>query len=182
MSATIGDLWQNGTFWPSDFNATREYEVFVDNVRGFVRTVDWSETWLQALLAAHVLTFLAIVVFRNSMRVQTTLFFALLVLCWLASYVDAWAAANWKLFTKFNYFNRGGGLFVAVVYAAPMMFNAMLILINFLRELARMLVIVKREQIRRQQHSAKTKSSNAPPPNDAAAARQQQQHDSKKNK
>lgn len=81
-----------------------------------------------------------------------------MILCWLASYVDAWAASNWKLFTKFNYFNRGGGVFVAVVYAAPMMLNAMLILINFLRELARLLVVVKREQIRRER-DAKNKAS-----------------------
>jgi uncharacterized membrane protein YcjF (UPF0283 family) len=84
------------------------------------------------------------------------------ILCWLASYVDAWAASNWKLFTKFNYFNRGGGVFVAVVYAAPMMLNAMLILINFLRELARLLVVVKREQIRRQQNADANAKNNKP--------------------
>lgn len=154
--ATLNELLQNGTLWPSDFNATREYEVFVEHVSGFVNTVDWSEPWLRALLAAHALVFLAIVVWRNNMRVQTTLFFALLLACAAASSVDAWAAVNWRLFTRQNYFGRGGGLFVAVVYAMPMVFNSMLILVNFLRELARLLVTVKREQLRRQQTSNKT--------------------------
>lgn len=158
--ATLNELLQNGTLWPSEFNATREYELFVEHVYGFVKTVDWSEAWLRTLLATHAAVFVSIVVWRNNMRVQTTLFFALLLACAGASWLDAWAARNWRLFTRQNYFGRGGGLFVAVVFAMPMVFNSMLILVNFLRELARLLVAVKREQLRRQ-HPPKPKDKDA---------------------
>jgi hypothetical protein len=73
----IDAFLQNGTLpqlWPSELNVTREYQVFVEHVTGFVNTVDWSERWLQALLAAHVICFLIILLGRNNMRVQTVLF------------------------------------------------------------------------------------------------------------
>jgi heme exporter protein D len=74
--------------------------------------------------------------------------------CLSASFVDAWAAKNWRLFTRQNYFGRGGGVFVAVVYALPMVLNSLLILVNFVREIARLLIRVKREELRRAQAKA----------------------------
>jgi hypothetical protein len=159
MQFDLDALLQNGTLWPASFNATREYEVFVEHASGFVNTIDWSERWLQALLAAHVVCFVSIVVWRNNSRVQTALFFTLLLGCFSASFVDAWAAQNWRLFTRQNYFGRGGGVFVAVVYALPMVLNSLLILVNFVREIARLLIQVKREQLRRQKAAVEPKKT-----------------------
>ena len=61
--------------------------------------------------------------------------------------MNEWARENWQLFSRHNYFSANGS-FLAVVYAAPLVVNALLVLINLVLETGRMMVLVKRQELR----------------------------------
>ena len=48
------------------------YELFM----GFVHAVDWSESWIQSLLAGEVMLLIAVLLTRKRMGVQCTIFMA----------------------------------------------------------------------------------------------------------
>ena len=45
-----------------------------EHVQGFVHAVDWSERWIQGLLAAQAAVFVAVLATRRSVRAQLVLF------------------------------------------------------------------------------------------------------------
>jgi hypothetical protein len=50
-------------------------DTFIDSVKAFYHAVDWSERWLQGLLAAELLLLVTVVVTRRRPAVQTAIFF-----------------------------------------------------------------------------------------------------------
>ena len=52
------------------WNAPSMYEGF----KGFAKEIDWSEKWIQGILAVQACILLTLILFRNNMVVQNTIF------------------------------------------------------------------------------------------------------------
>lgn len=46
----------------------------VQGFKGFVKDIDWSEKWIQSILAVQACILLTLILFRNNMVVQNTIF------------------------------------------------------------------------------------------------------------
>jgi len=136
----------------------KEFGLFRDAVLSFFHAVDWSERWILALLGFHLLMFLFLFVTRKNMSMQIFAFFFVLLLNFFAPLFNDWARENYRLFARQNYFGRSGS-FLAITLSGPLIFQAIFIVVNFLVELGRLLVLVKRRQIREKQAAQAKKST-----------------------
>lgn len=68
------------------------------------------------------------------------------------------AGENWELFAGQNYFDRRG-VFISVMFSAPLLCAAFFVLLNALRSASRLLIEVKRKQIRSEIREKKKKAS-----------------------
>ncbi|CAM9535518.1 unnamed protein product [Choristocarpus tenellus] len=122
---------------------------FVENVQAFRHAVDWSETWIQGLLTFHLFLLIFFIITRNNFNIQVGLFLVVLALGRASELLNTYLAGRWKDFARQNYFDPNG-VFMGIMWASPLLFVGFLQLLNFLRQCASMLVIVKREAIKRE--------------------------------
>ena len=76
------------------------------------------------------------------------LLFALSAAIYAAERINVWAGQNWRSFSTQNYFDKSG-VFIGVVYAAPLLAIMFLQLINAVWLCSSMLIEVKRMEIKR---------------------------------
>ena len=48
----------------------------IDGFKGFVKDIDWSERWIQGIVAVQACVLLTLILFRNNMAVQNIIFLA----------------------------------------------------------------------------------------------------------
>jgi len=127
---------------PEDAINTKE----IDSIYKFLAHIDWSENFLQGLIVFHVISMLIILATRKMVWTQGFLFAVLLVSISLTERANEWLAANYKLYSKLQYFDSQG-MFISLTYSAPVLINCVIILINWFFISGDMLVKVKRKQM-----------------------------------
>lgn len=117
------------------------------DVMGFVHAVDFTERWLILLLSFHAVLWLAIISTRARANVQAALFLLIVLGTCTAERLNGIAAARWETFAAQNYFDSHG-VFMSVMWSAPLLGDAFLIIYFALRSAAALLVQVKRAEFR----------------------------------
>ncbi|CAD5114795.1 DgyrCDS3836 [Dimorphilus gyrociliatus] len=119
----------------------------ITGLYSYISTIDWTEPWLIGLIAFH---FGAVILTRLTKRdglARFSLFFIYLILVYFAENVNKWAAANWKLFSKEQYFDSNG-LFISITFSGPLLMHAMIIVVVWLYTTSGMLVSLGRAKVK----------------------------------
>ena len=123
---------------------------FYNDAMGFAHAIDWSEQWLMGLGAFHAIVWLVAIATRRNNDAQMVLLISILGMVYCAEYVNTWASQHWQEFAGQNYFDKRG-VFISVMYSAPMLALALLVLLNALRHTSSLLIKVKRQELRANQ-------------------------------
>ena len=132
-------------------------ETLREHLDAFRHAITWSEPFILGLLAFQM-TMFALTLYVSRRDVGTTPRIVLLVtmgvLVRSAEYINQWAAHEWSSFCTQNYFDARG-IFVAIFWCAPLLLDAFIMLVLFLREAAQLLVQVKKAELRKKRQDAK---------------------------
>src|SRR3546814_11138164 len=81
----------------------------------FASAVDWSETWIQALLVSEVALFIIVLLTRKMFYTQCFVFFMICILVFTSEALNTQLAARWQEFATQNSFDEHG-VFIATLY------------------------------------------------------------------
>ncbi|KAI9247451.1 transmembrane protein 18-domain-containing protein [Phascolomyces articulosus] len=125
------------------------FDLFMERTYEFIDAIDWTQTWLQALIGFHTVCFITTLLLRNHSTGLSIYFFLLLGMAALAKPLNDLGRTHWDNFASANYFDESG-LFAVSIYALPLVFNSFVTLIFILKMTAGLLVNMKRAQIKQQ--------------------------------
>ncbi|KAG0053092.1 hypothetical protein BGZ83_001684 [Gryganskiella cystojenkinii] len=115
-------------------------------IMGFISAVEWEQTWIQMILAMHLIIFVAILLLRNRPNALGAMLFCTILLAALSEPLNGIGHRHWQQFSDDNYFDTHG-VFLSLVWALPHLINAILAVILLLRATVTLLVKVKRAQL-----------------------------------
>ncbi|KPP77882.1 transmembrane protein 18-like [Scleropages formosus] len=98
----------------------------ITSVWTFLLSIDWSESWLVALLFFHLFCFAVTLLTTRFYRLQICYFTILAGMVYSAEYLNEMAAMNWRSFSKYQYFDSKG-MFISLVFSAPLLLNTVVI-------------------------------------------------------
>jgi hypothetical protein len=125
-------------------------QKFWDALIGFLYAIDWTEGWIIGLLCLQGFLLLFVVATRKIIQIQIPTFFLVLFAIYMSERINRWANEHWQQFAGQNYFDEHG-VFIALVYAGPLLLISFVILVNFLIINAKLLIAVKRAELRSKQ-------------------------------
>ncbi|EFN59942.1 hypothetical protein CHLNCDRAFT_133015 [Chlorella variabilis] len=127
-----------------------------EGLKQFFHAVDWSERWIQGLMAFHLLLLILVLLYRRFPVVHAAIFLGTMPLIYFAERINGLAARHWRSFAKQNYFDSQG-IFTSAMLSAPLLLIMFVILVNYLVSTSVLLVKMKRKELEvkaRQQHRA----------------------------
>lgn len=115
----------------------------------FIRSVDWSERWIQAILASHAFVVLLAVLFRRSSAVQLAIFAWGATIIFFSEGLNRMGGDFWEEFATQPYFDKHGTFFSALV-SLPLLLILVGVLINYLCHASWLMIRTKRKQLAHQ--------------------------------
>jgi len=115
----------------------------------FILSIDWYEPWLHGLIVFHVLCAIVttIIIIFNRQSIQIVLFLVFLSFIYLSEYINEWAASNYRLFSKQQYFDSNG-MFISLLFSTPLLLNCFVFVINWMYTSVQTMIKLKRAKLR----------------------------------
>jgi len=119
--------------WKESFDPSVQF-IATDQITGiytFLHALDWTEVWPYLCIAFHITLFITITSLRHHSTAQGVIFSGMLLVVYMAEYVNEFLSRHHRIFTKHQYFDSNG-LFISIVVSLPMLVNCTTILINWI--------------------------------------------------
>ncbi|XP_020578784.1 transmembrane protein 18 [Phalaenopsis equestris] len=123
------------------------FQPAIDNFVGFFHAIDWKEPWLLCLLLFHFTLLVMVFISRKRINFQLGLSIFAFSGVYLAERINSFLAKNWKSFAGQNYFDSNG-LFISVVWSAPLLLISIVLVVNTLISLCKLIVKWKKAELR----------------------------------
>lgn len=120
----------------------------ITDIFGYIKSIDWNDQWLYALIGFHVFTTLLTLGTRKYGSFQIVIFIALLVLVYCSESINEYAAEHWKLFSKQQYFDSKG-FFISIMFSMPILLNCMLLIGTWLYQSFELMSSLKTMQLKK---------------------------------
>uniref|UniRef100_U5EGA6 Transmembrane protein 18 n=1 Tax=Corethrella appendiculata TaxID=1370023 RepID=U5EGA6_9DIPT len=121
----------------------------ITGIYTFLQSIDWYDPWLIGLISFHIIITSTALLTRNYSNFQVFLFFILLLLVYFSESINEYAAINWRMFSKQQYFDSKG-LFISVVFCVPILLNCMLMVGSWLYQSTQIMTKLKTAQLQQQ--------------------------------
>ncbi|ESR47870.1 hypothetical protein CICLE_v10002730mg [Citrus x clementina] len=128
----------------------------LDNFIGFFHAIDWKEPWLMGLMAFHFVLLVLAISSRKNLNIQMYLFLLALAGVYFAENLNRVLGSNWKRFATQNYFDSHG-IFLSALWSGPLLFIAIIILVNTLFSLCSLIVRWKKAELRHRARISRNK-------------------------
>ncbi|KAM8954108.1 transmembrane protein 18 [Pelodytes ibericus] len=116
--------------------------------------IDWTEPWLIGLLVFHILCLAVTCVSFKFYKLQIAHFLLMVGLVSSAEYINELAAANWRSFSKQQYFDSTG-MFISLLFSAPLLCNAIIIVVHWVYKTLTVMTELKTLQHKRKEAKKK---------------------------
>jgi transmembrane protein 18 len=116
--------------------------------REFIGAIDWSERWLQAILAMHAGLLALVLCCRRNQAVQIGVFLFAALAVFFAEPINALGAEYWEDFARQPYFDKRGAFYSGVV-SVPLVLIMLVVVVNLVSGALTDMVMLKREQMHR---------------------------------
>uniref|UniRef100_A0A1L8D9U5 Putative conserved plasma membrane protein n=1 Tax=Nyssomyia neivai TaxID=330878 RepID=A0A1L8D9U5_9DIPT len=138
------------------------YEDYIEvreihDILGFLKSIDWYDPFLMALISFHIIITLATLFTRNHGNFQVVLFFLLIVLVFSSQSINEFAAHNWSTFSRQQYFDSNG-LFISLVFSVPILLNLMIMVGSWLYQSTQLMAKLKTAQLKQQLRQSRQNS------------------------
>ncbi|KAJ3017823.1 hypothetical protein HKX48_003357 [Thoreauomyces humboldtii] len=125
---------------------SRAFAELVEDVTKFAAAVDWTEPFIRGVLTFHVVLFAWIIGTRNNHTITSINFIAVGLSIILMKTINSIAAQHYTSFSRINYFDSHG-IFMGLLWAAPLLVDLAIIVGLLLRQSAQMLVKLKTREL-----------------------------------
>lgn len=138
-----------------------ERPIKIDEIQGmwtYLASIDWYDPWFRYLLLFHVVCCAVTILIRRRTGFQFVWFGFLLLLVFFAENINEWAALNYKLFSKQQYFDSNG-LFISTIFSTPILINCLIMVVFWLLDMSRLMMDVRHVKHSRNTQQNKTEPS-----------------------
>jgi hypothetical protein len=149
----------------------------MEHIGAFRSAIQWSEPFILYLIGFQVVMLLStvMVVRSDSLAARMVLMVLIVVLVKSSEWLNEYGAQHWESFSTQNYFDKKG-IFMGILFCAPLLLNCFLMLVAFLREASQLLIDVKKMEVQKK----KKKQSGTAASKTAAPAGRRKKKESKK--
>jgi len=146
VTSNLSSYCRDMSFRPEDLPEGAINTKEIDGLWKYFASLDWREHWIQGLAAFHLVTSAVIFLTRGRLTLQAVIFCVLLATISATERANQWLAANYKLYSKQQYFDSQG-MFISLAFSAPVLLNCVAVLINWFLKSGDLLVNVKRKEL-----------------------------------
>lgn len=121
-----------------------------EHMQAFKAAINWSEYFIIGILSFHIaMAFLTFIILKHGeMKSRLSILVIISILVQCAQTFNTWASTNWETFATQNYFDESG-VFVTLVWSAPLLLITFVMLIAYLREAGQLLIQVKTKELKK---------------------------------
>ncbi|KAK6488967.1 transmembrane protein 18 [Huso huso] len=130
----------------------------ITSIWTFLLSIEWSESWLIGLLTFHGFCLLVTLITFRFYRLQIFHFLTMVGMVYCAEYINEMAAIYWRSFSKHQYFDSRG-MFISLVFSAPLLLNAMMIVVVWVYRTFTTMTELKTLQIKRKANKEKRRKA-----------------------
>jgi len=95
-------------------------QSYFEHWEAFFSAIDWSEPFIQILIICHLILLFSVILSRNHLIPQITLFLFMSSCVVASEWVNEWSSYNYSQFSSQNYFDKRG-VFCLFFFSGPLL-------------------------------------------------------------